>query len=297
MKKYAPIFAGIGYATIFGFSFLFTKTALGNEPGDKLGAFELLFLRFSFATLIFAMLVAVKAIKVSYKGKPIAQLIPVCLFQPVLYFTFETFGIQRCATSTAGLILGAAPVTVAFLAWLILGEKPTWLRMLSLLVSLCGVAFIAFNLPPGGENTVLGLLLLFGSMASASLYNVFSRKSSPNFKPIETTLVMMVSGTVVFGLFTLFSSQPEGTASLWQRAAAVWPSIVYLGGLSSVVAFLLVNFNLSRLKASQTSVFSNLSTAIIVAVGIIILKEQFRWLQAIGATLIIVGVWGANKNM
>jgi drug/metabolite transporter (DMT)-like permease len=64
-----------------------------------------------------------------------------------------------------------------------------------------------------------------------------------------------------------------------------------------VVAFLLVNFNLSRLKASQTSVFSNLSTAIIVAVGVVFRGEQFGLLQAIGAALILLGVWGANKNL
>jgi len=286
MKRFAPIFAGIGYSTIFGFSFLASKSAL-----EEVGPFELLFLRFSFATLIFVLLVAFKIIKLSYRGKPLAQLVPVCLFQPVLYFTCETFGIMECSTSTAGLVLGAVPVTVAFLAWFILDEKPTWLRMLSLFVSLSGVGFIALNLH-GGENTLFGLLLMFGAMASASLYNVFSRKSSPNFKPLETTFVMMVSGTLTFGLFAIANGSP----ALIQRATHVLPSIIYLGGLSSVVAFFLVNFNLSRLKASQSSVFSNISTAVAVAAGVLFRGEYFGPLQATGAVLILLGVWGANRK-
>jgi len=286
MKRFAPIYAGISYSTIFGFSFLASKSALEN-----LNPFELLFLRFFFATLVFVLLSALKIIKISYRGKPLGELGLVCLFQPIFYFTCETFGIMECSTSTAGLVLGAVPVTVALLAWLILNEKPTWMRMLSLFISLSGVAFIALNLS-GGENTFFGLLLLFGAMASASLYNVFSRKSSRNFKPVETTFAMMISGTVSFGLLTLLKGSPD----LMRRVIPALPSIVYLGGLSSVVAFFLVNFNLSRLRASQSSVFSNLSTAVSVAAGVAFRGEHFGLPQAAGALLILLGVWGANRR-
>ena len=286
MKKIAPIFAGLGYSTIFGFSFLASKKALEN-----VNPFELLFLRFSFATFVFVLLIAFRIIRLSYRGKPVVQLIPVCLFQPVLYFTCETFGIMECSTSTAGLVLGAVPVTVAFLAWLILDEKPTWLRMLSLFVSLSGVGFIALNISEG-ENTIFGLILMVGAMVSASLYNVFSRKSSTYFRPMETTFVMMISGTLTFGLLIL----AKGAPALLQRSVTVLPSIFYLGGLSSVVAFFLVNFNLSRLKASQSSIFSNISTAVAVAAGVLFRGEYFGPLQATGAVLILLGVWGANRK-
>jgi drug/metabolite transporter (DMT)-like permease len=286
MNKFAPILAGIGYSTIFGFSFLASKSAL-----EKLNPFELLFLRFSFATLIFVLLAVFRVIRLSYKRKPLGGLALICLFQPILYFACETFGIQECSTSTAGLVLGAAPVTVAFLAWIVLDEKPTWARTISLLVSLSGVAFIALNLT-GGENTFFGLLLLFGAMVSASLYNVFSRKSSKHFVPMETTFAMMASGMIVFGCLALL----KGSPGLLQRALPVLPPIAYLGGLSSVVAFFLVNFNLSRLKASQSSVFSNLSTAVSVAAGVTFRGESFGLAQAAGTALILIGVWGANQR-
>jgi drug/metabolite transporter (DMT)-like permease len=287
MKRFAPILAGIGYSTIFGFSFLASKSALEN-----LTPFELLFLRFLFATLLFVLLIAFKIVKVSYRGKPFGQLALICLLQPVLYFSFETFGIKECATSTAGLVIGAIPVTVAFLAWPILGEKPSWMRMASLLVSLSGVAFIAFSIH-GGENTIFGMLLLFGAMVSASFFNVFSRKSSRVYSPMEMTFAMMLAGTFVFGFFALVSGTPTG---LVQRAAPALMPIAYLGGLSSVVAFFLVNYNLSKLKASQSSVFSNLSSAVSVAAGVLVRNESFGPLQAVGAFLILVGVWGAQRR-
>jgi drug/metabolite transporter (DMT)-like permease len=286
MERYAPFLAGITYSAIFGFSFIASKEAL-----KSLLPFEMLFLRFALATLIVLLLAALRVIRVSYRGKPISRLAFVCLLEPIIYFVCETFGIKECSTSTAGLVLGAIPVTVTFLAWPILSEKPTWTRVLSLLVSLCGVGLIAFNMS-GGENTPFGFLMLFGAMASASLYNVFSRKSSRHFTPMETTFAMMVSGTATFGLLAFFCGRPN----IAQRIVPALPSIAYLGGLSSVVAFFLVNFNLSRLRASQSSVFSNLSTAISVAAGVIFLGERFGPPQVIGGILILIGVWGANRN-
>jgi drug/metabolite transporter (DMT)-like permease len=63
-----------------------------------------------------------------------------------------------------------------------------------------------------------------------------------------------------------------------------------------VLAFFLVNFNLSRLRASQSTAFSNLATAVTVAAGVIFLGESFGPPQVIGALLILAGVWGANRN-
>jgi len=71
-------------------------------------------------------------------------------------------------------------------------------------------------------------------------------------------------------------------------------SVLYLGILSSMVAFFLLNFTLSRIKASQSSVFSNLVTVISIIAGIVFLGENFFWFQIIGGIMIITGVWGTN---
>ena len=70
----------------------------------------------------------------------------------------------------------------------------------------------------------------------------------------------------------------------------------YLGVLSSVVAFFLINYTLTRLKASQSAVFTNLVTVITVFAGVLIRKETFDIGQALGAIVIILGVWTANRQ-
>jgi len=297
MNRTLSIAAGIGYATIFGFSFLVTKDAL-----DILDPMELIFARFLLAAIVMSLLAATRLVKLDYRGKKPVILLLTCLFQPVLYFIFETYGVRESATSTAGIILGALPAVVAILGVFMLKEKTTPLQSLGLLLSMVGVAIVVLvgsRAQGGGEGTLRGALFLIGSMLSAALFNVLSRKASRQFSDFERTFVMMWTGALVFGSMVFVKSfwpaaDSLSSGSLWARASSVWPSIAYLGILSSVLAFFFINYTLTRLKASQSAVFTNLVTVITVTAGVLIRKESFDLLQGLGAIVIIAGVWTAN---
>lgn len=297
MNRFVSYGAGIGYASIFGFSFLVTKGAL-----DVLDPLELLFSRFLIAAVTMSLLAASGVIKLRYGGKPKTALALTCLFQPVLYFLCETFGVRESATSTAGMILGALPATVAVLGLVILKERVGRLQMVGLALSVAGVGFIVFagagasGAAAEGPGTPRGILLLIGAMASAAFFNVFSRAASRHYSDLERTFAMMWTGTVVFGIATLAVSGAGRGASLPARMLSVWPSLAYLGLLSSVVAFFLINVTLTRLKASQSATFANLVTVITVVAGVVLRGEPFGFAQAAGAAMIVTGVWAANRS-
>jgi drug/metabolite transporter (DMT)-like permease len=295
MNRAANYAAGIGYATIFGFSFLVTKGALA-----ALDPFELLFLRFAIAAAALSLLIALRLVKVDFRRKPIKNLLLACLFQPLLYFTCETFGVSESASSTAGIVLGALPAAVALLGSFMLKEKLKAAQAASLFLSVAGVALIALigGVTSGESGSPRGFLFLVGAVASAAFYNIYSRRSSSFWRPVETTYAMMLSGAIVFGAICLARAlaaggEPAGPGLL-ARAAPVLPGIVYLGALSSVLAFFLINFTLSRIKASQAVVFSSLTTVISVAAGVVLRKEAFGAAQLVGSIMIIAGVWGTN---
>ena len=286
--------AGVGYASIFGFSFLVTKGALA-----VLDPFELLFLRFAIAAAILSLLAAARVIKVDFRGKPIKNLILACLFQPLLYFTSETFGVSESASSTAGIVLGALPAAVAVLGTFMLKERLSLLQGGSLFLSIAGVALIALlgGVAGGDSGSPRGFAFLVGAVASAAFYNIYSRRSSRVWTPVETTFAMMLSGALVFGLICLIRGLAGGggyAPGLARRALPVLPGLLYLGALSSVLAFFLINFTLSRLKASQSVVFSSLTTVISVAAGVVLRGEAFGPAQLAGSVMIVAGVWGTN---
>jgi drug/metabolite transporter (DMT)-like permease len=292
MKKFLPYIFGTIMAVIFGFSFLFSKNAL-----DVIGVFDLLFLRFLTAAVTMTILKIFGIIKIDLKGKPIKPLILVAVFQPVLYFTMENTGLKYTASSQAGIMMAFIPVLVTLLAWIVLKEEVTKYQIAFIIVSVSGVLLTAIgsgNLSEGGE--LKGILFILCAVASASLYNIFSRKASKTFTPYEITFFMMWVGTLVFGTVFVVQGLSRGEINIFHRLT--FPaviSILYLGILSSVVAFLLSNYNLSKLKASQSSVFANLTTVVSVIAGITIRNESFGALKIIGAIMIIIGVWGTNS--
>ncbi len=294
MARLRNYLAGIGASVIFGFSFLFSKNAL-----DTLQSHELLFLRFLTAALVMSALVLARIIKVDYRGKDMRPLIATALLQPLLYFVIETEGLRHAESSTAGIILSAIPVTVTVMAAIMLKERLRPAQLATTLLSFSGVVLVvSFRAAGKVGGSPLGYLLLILSMLCAASFNIMSRKSSCSFKPAETTFFMMWFGAIGFGLIFLVKALGaigSGAPALFARLTPpALSAVLYLGILSSVVAFLLVNFNLSKLKSPEAAVFANLTTLVSVMAGLAFRGERLLASDALGAVMIIGGVWCTN---
>ncbi|MBT9133469.1 MAG: hypothetical protein DDT39_00772 [Firmicutes bacterium] len=296
MRQQMPRLAfvsGLGFATIFGLSFIFAKEAI--ETVDPLA---LLAMRFSLAAGVVTVLHLIGLFPLTLRGKNIRSLLLLAAFQPVAYFLFEIFGLSLTHTSQAGMMIALIPIVVAIMSRTLLGEHIALLQGASILVSVSGVLLIAINDAARiGQGNALGLALLFMAVCSAASFNIISRQISSEFSPFESTFVMMWTGAVSFSLLALLTG---GVASLTASFAAVVSSpqligaMLYLGVLSSVVAFFLVNYTLSRLPATQSAIFANVGTIVAVAAGVLLRNEPFHWYSGMGAAMIILGVWGAN---
>ncbi len=288
-----PIISGILTSLIFGLSFLFSKKALNIvEP------FTLLSFRFLVAFLIMSILILVKVIKVNYKDKNIKNLLFLGLMQPIIYFIFETYGIQFSSSSQAGLMIALIPIVVTILSAYALKETPSKLQCVFIFISVSGVIFIVLmNGSTSSEGSLLGILLLLGAVLSAAVFNILSRKYSEKFSPMELTYAMMGMGAVFFNFVSIFNNLRANTLTQYfspLKNSNFLISLAYLGILSSIVAFFLINFTLSRIEASKSAIFSNLSTIVSIIAGVILLHESFKFYHVIGSILILIGVWGTN---
>jgi len=292
-EDYLPILAGVATSLIFGFSFLFTKKAL-----DYLDIFHLLALRFAFATLLLTILKVLGIIKIDFKGKRLGLLILLGICQPVVYFICETIGLELTTSSEAGMMIALIPVLVTILGAIFLQEFPDKKQLFFIIISVIGVIFIIVMKDNTEANSnLLGIFILLGAVFSAAFYNIISRKSSLQFKPIEITYLMMLMGAGVFNSISIFNHFRKGTITNYLVPLTnldVLFAIFYLGVLSSVLAFFLVNFTLSKLEASRSAVFANLTTIISVIAGVFFRAEPFYWFHLVGGLMIMMGVWGTN---
>jgi drug/metabolite transporter (DMT)-like permease len=299
-NRFLPYMTALGYSMIFGMSFMFTKIGLGY-----MSTLQLIAYRFLVAATAMQILRVLKLIKLDFKGKDLKLVIMTAIFQPVLYFFFEVEGVNLTTSSQAGLMVSLVPVTTAIGARIFLKERLKLVQIMFIILSVGGVIVInVLNDSSGLGGNTLGLMFLTMSVISGTLYSLSSKRASSQFTPVEITYTMMSIGAIVFNTTLLVRSLFEGTLALYFQPLTnpeVYGPILYLGLLSSVVAFFFLNFTISRIPVSQSAIFGNLVTVFAILAGVFILNEPFATKDVIGAIMIVTGVWGtlyfgARKN-
>jgi drug/metabolite transporter (DMT)-like permease len=287
--------AGILFASIFGFSFLFSKIALSYVTPIGLIAY-----RFLIAFIAFEALRLTKVIKIDIHKSQLKYLGLVALFQPILYFLFETFGLNLVSSGEAGMMIALIPIFVAILSALIIKERPKPLQVVFIFVSVIGVIIIQLG-KVNSDNTsqFLGFILLLLAVISAALFNIASRTASTKgLRPMEVTYFMMLFGAAMFNLIYLIQLISEHRIADYitnlYHIEILLP-ILYLGIVASIGGFFLVNLVLSKVPAHVSSIYANLSTIVAIIAGILLLDETITIFHIIGSLLIIVGVYGTVR--
>ena len=287
------LLAAITAAVIFGMSFMFSKLALEKAaPTVAVAAMTLVIL----VNALVGKLRGRPLFTFSLRGKPVYQLLLLGIVQPVAYFIFENYGILYTSSAVAGTIISAVPVCCILMDVLVLHEKVTLKQVLCAVCAIGGVALIS----AGGAVMVsaLGMLFLLLTMLSDTLYYGISHSAAKLFTPFEMTYVMFVVGMVVFIPVALLHAGGLTSPMILEplQDGQFWLAVLYLGLLSSVMAYGLLNFANSHLSVSETSLFSNVTTVVSVLAGVVLLKEPFSVWQMLGVVIILVCVFVANVS-
>lgn len=274
---------------IFGFSFMSTKIALNYASPITVIADRYIV---AFLGLTAVMIFTKCKIKIT---KNIWKLILMSLFQPVLYFLFESYGIEMTTSAFSSVMISLIPVVSMISGIIFLKEKPSGLQYVFTFLSVLGVCILALAGKADGTVTTLGIVLLSGAVLSSVAYNTASRKISREFSTIERTYAMTVIGLVVFlGISVIENIQSLQNIVIHFRKPAFLMAILYLGIVSSVVAFLLLNYANTYLPVAKTTVFSNITTVVSVIASVIFLDERLTLEMVISTIMIVIGVWGVQ---
>lgn len=281
--------AALGAQVIFGFSFMFTKIALGYASPLTVIADRYLM---AFLGMTVVMLASGKRLKM---GKNIWKLVLMSVFQPLLYFILESYGIKLTTSAFSSIMISMIPVVSMVLGIFILKEVPSPMQYVFTAISVGGVVITALAGSRDGTVTPLGIILLIGAVLSSVLYNISSRKISAEFSALERTYAMTVIGTVSFLTIAIIENIKNPIEVIKPFLSAEFTlSVFYLGIISSVVAFLFLNYANTHLPVAKTTVFSNLTTVVSVFAGAVFLDEKISFAVIIAIIMIVVGVLGVQ---
>lgn len=285
----------LGCEFIYGLSYAFTKKA--TEVASPL---TLLGWRFVIAAVIMTLCALVGIIKLDLRQKNIKPLIAVAVFNPVIYFICETFGISSTTASESGVLLACIPVASLMASSFFLKNKPSGVQVLGVLITLLGVLVTVFAVGTSSSFSVSGYVFLLIAVLSYSLYAVFVEKSS-DYSGAEVTYIMLVAGATVFLLLALIEAVIKGNMSvlltLPVKNGDFLLAVLYQGIGCSIIAFFLSNVSISKIGVNGASTFIGVSTVVSIIAGSVTLGEKFSVFQIVGAGIIIIGVYVANVHL
>ena len=284
---------------IFGFSFMFSSIALSITS-----TMVLLCFRFTVAVITLTVVVAVNSLvgrirgkawfSFSLRGKPMGGLLLLGIVQPVLYLVFENSSIRYTSSAVTGTVLAVVPVICILADVFISRESVSKLQVVCAVACVAGVALVE----TGGETRIsfLGFFCLLMTLVCDVGYYILSRRASRQFSLLYFTYVMFLMGMIVFVPAALIQGRGQ-MAELFLPAiqsAPLWGSVVFLGAVSSVGAYGLLNYANATLTNSEASLIGNIATDVSVLTDVLLLENPFSPLQAIGVVVILMFVTLAN---
>lgn len=284
--------------SIFGFSFMFSRIALESAQ-----PFVMLMYRFIAAFVLIHLLAMWSRrskrqgwLRFQVRARECGPLVVLGLVQPVVYFLCESYGITLTNATFSGVIIALVPIAALILGAVFLREIPRPRQVGFALLSIAGVVMMTLQQSAQGAVQPLGVVLLLGAVLSGTSFNLISRKTSVRFSALERTYVMMLVGALSFSALALFECRSTPALLLAPLARPSFLlSIGYLSVLSSIAAFLVINYAHDVLSVARTSIFANLTTVLSVAAGVIFLGESFGWLSLISSAVILIGIWGVQR--
>ena len=229
------------------------------------------------------------------------------LFQPFLYFIFETYTYQSFASPTiAEALLSTQPVMAPLFALVLLRERVTRNNIIGIVLSTVGMLML---LLVGADDFALGsswgVLLAVLTVSMSVSYSVVLRKIPAKYSPLSIVFYVQSFALLLFylvwgvglcsGGVELCSSCVElcsGGVECWRSCAAV----VYLAVLASVAAFVLFCYTVREIGVTRANVFNNVRPVFTAILMWLIFDEVLPVWKLVGIVVIIVGLFVSQRR-
>ena len=286
--KWMPILGLLLAMVLWGSSFIALKLAF--QTYDPM---VVIFGRMAVASICFLFLI--KRFKgIRFHRQDLKYLFLLVLFEPCLYFIFESMALVNTTASQAGMIAALMPLIVALAAPFFINERLTGRTLAGFGLAIIGAIWLsagaessAYAPNPALGNFYEGLAMIFGAG-----YTILSKKLSPRYTPLFLTAFQAFGGSLFY--LPLIFLPPTTLPTRFALEPIL--AIVYLGVFVTMGAYGLYNYGISRIPAGQASAFVNLIPVFTLVLGRLILGEAYNSHQYLASILVIAGVFISQQR-
>jgi len=202
---------------------------------------------------------------------------------------FFVLGLSRSSVVHSGLIFATGPVMVLVISCLLRLESLTLAKVVGMLISFGGVAFLTMSMASRSNASHWhGDLLFLAGTATFSGYTIIVKEIADRFDALTLN-------TLTFGLGALILL-PFGAPAVWgMRWAALslpaWLGLACMIVFGSLLPYLIYAHALSELTAARVSAFGYIQPLITAAFGAWWLAEKLTLRSMLCGLAILLGVY------
>ncbi|HZY66514.1 MAG TPA: DMT family transporter [Rubrobacteraceae bacterium] len=204
-----------------------------------------------------------------------------------------TIGVSLTTAANTALIYSTAPVWGMLLGFFLTLERPRLSGIIGVGLCLAGVTAIVYGGLEFGGTSLAGDVLILAAAIFWGSYTVLSLSLLRRHSPLAVaTYSILLGGLAIFPLAAVGPGQLEVGA----LGVPVWGAALYSTVLSSGFGFAAWQRGVSQVGANRVLVYQYLVALTGVIAGIVLLGEAFGYQQAIGAAVVLAGVYLARKR-
>lgn len=215
------------------------------------------------------------------------------LFEPFLYFMFESYGLQLLSSTVGAVIISTIPLVSPLAAYLFLGERVKGKHVICVVISLVGVGLVV--LQPGTETSasLLGVLLMFGAVSSGVGYSVVLHKIPRRLNTLSILMYQNMVGALCFAPlwrvfeYRRFVDTPADMGGLM--------AILKLSLVVSTLAYMFFSYSVRRLGVNRANMFINLIPVFTAVFAWFILGESLTVQKMLGIVVTVAGLFLAAR--
>ena len=202
-------------------------------------------------------------------------------FVPIQVYSYF-FALSLLPASTASVIVNTAPVHVAWMERLALGEGLGRGDLVILGVIVGGAMLVAGATPQAGHP--LGLVALGTTTLASAFYLVVQRRVVRDAPPLVMLAIIQLSSAAVYWTGMVLTGQ--SLSPLPAPALAV----IVGSALTASTASFLVLLALRTLAATQTAMLGMLEPVVTVTLSVALLADTMTWVRLVGIATVLGGI-------
>jgi drug/metabolite transporter (DMT)-like permease len=275
----------------WGASSIATKEAL-----LQLSAVEIVTVRFAIAfaaAFLIALLFAPEALRIAPRDLPELMFLSVAGIS--LQFVLQVSALVYTTATNFSLLFNLSAIFIMVFGAVLLGERLGKKQMAGAAIAFAGV----FLIVSGGSIDlnaahIPGDLIGLAAAALFGVYSVAAKKAAARYSALTILVYTFLFGVLGLLPFYVFATPMTPLTGLNTLS---WASLLFLALCCSVIAFLVYNYGMGRLRASDAAMTIYVTPLSGVTLAVILLGEMLTAYTIVGAALIMAGLYIAQASV